>query len=72
MNPSPGKILNYLDSLEQLTDNNCYQSVQLQEFTIRVRSTLKELIYQQLSKNLVDMLLPKTNKPPAEHRRSTR
>ena len=62
-NLSPDKILDYLDGLELLTDNNCYQSFRLQELTIRVRSTPKELIYQQLSEYLVDLLSPKTSVP---------
>ena len=63
-NPSPHKILDYLVGLEPLTDNNCYQSLQLQEVTIRARSTPKKLIYKQLSEYLVDVLSPKTSLPP--------
>ena len=60
-NPSPENILDYLDGLEPITDNNCCQSVRLQELTIRARSKPKELIHQQLSEYLVDVLLPKTS-----------
>ena len=56
--------LGLLDGLERLTDNNCYQSVRLQELTIRAHSTPKELIYQQLSHYLVDVLPSKTSAPP--------
>ena len=61
---SPDKILDYLESLEPLTDNNCYQSVRLQEIATRARSTSKELIYHQLSEYLVEVLPPRTSVPP--------
>ena len=57
-------MLDYLDSLEPLTDNNIYQCIQLQELTIRARSIPKELIYEQLSEYLVDVLPPKTSARP--------
>ena len=62
-NPSPDKILDYLDGLEPLTDNSCYEIVRLQELTIMARSTPKELIYHQLSDYLVEVLPPQSSVP---------
>ena len=70
-NSSPDEILDHFDGLEPFTDNNCYQSVWLQELTSRARITPKELVYQQLSEYLVDVLpletiaLPRRRTPAA-------
>ena len=68
-NPGPDNILDYLDDLEPLTDNNCYQNIRL---TIRARCKLKESIYQQLSNYLVGVLSRKSSVSPCHWTPATR